>query len=55
MTATVTASQKGMTRRVAAPMHRSDMTIQITPWLSPRMKVSGWGPPRAKAQTSSPR
>src|SRR5581483_6597766 len=49
-TSTTTASQNGITRFRAAQMQTSDIPIQSSPWLIPRMKVSGSGFPSAKAQ-----
>ncbi len=42
-TATVTASQKGITWARAAAMQTSDIPIHITPWAMPRTNVSGSG------------
>ncbi len=49
---TVTASQKGITRQRTAAMHTSDIAIHNSPCERPKMKVSGSGLPRTKAQSS---
>ena len=44
------ASRSGTIRRRTHTMQASDIPIHSSPWVSPRMNVSGWGLPAAKAQ-----